>query len=142
MVLNTAGQVINYGTIRSVKVDGASGEVVADAKTGKPVEEGGAIMLFAPQVENHGVITANNGQVILAAGKTVYLQFFNDSTGNDFSMRGFLVKVTAAPEGSLNLSSLIAEQKLNLNARPTSAARFIPIAATPRSPAWSSTSPD
>ena len=76
-----AGQVINYGTIRSVKVDGASGQVVADAKTGKPVEEGGAIMLFAPQVENHGLITANNGQVILAAGGTVYLQVYNDPNG-------------------------------------------------------------
>ena len=118
MVLNTAGQVINYGTIRSVKVDGASGQVVTDPTTGKPVEEGGAIMLFAPQVENHGLITANNGQVILAAGGTVYLQLYNDPTGansnpNDLSMRGFLVKVTAAPEGSLNLSQLIAAQKLN-----------------------------
>ena len=118
MVLNTAGQVINYGTIRSVKVDGASGQVATDPATGKPVEEGGAIMLFAPQVENHGLITANNGQVILAAGGTVYLQLYNDPNGaspnpNDLSMRGFLVKVTAAPEGSLNLSQLIAAQKLN-----------------------------
>lgn len=75
-------------------------------------------MLFAPQVENHGVITANNGQVILAAGKSVYLQLYNDPTGadynpNDLSMRGFLVKVTAAPDGALNLSQLIAAQKLN-----------------------------
>ncbi|ODU49825.1 MAG: hypothetical protein ABS92_04905 [Thiobacillus sp. SCN 63-374] len=118
MVLNTAGQVVNYGTIRSVKVDGASGQVVSDPTTGKPVEEGGAIMLFAPQVENHGLITANNGQVILAAGGTVYLQLYNDPSGanhddNDLSMRGFLVKVTAAPEGSLNLSQLIAAQKPN-----------------------------
>lgn len=118
MVLNTAGQVINYGTIRSVKVDGSTGQVATDPATGKPVEEGGAIMLFAPQVENHGLITANNGQVILAAGGTVYLQLYNDPTvansnPNDFSMRGFLVKVTAAPEGSLNLSQLIAAQKLN-----------------------------
>src|SRR3569832_434427 len=71
-----------------------------------------------PQVENHGVITANNGQVILAAGKSVYLQLYNDPTGadynpNDLSMRGFLVKVTAAPDGALNLSQLIAAQKLN-----------------------------
>ncbi|ODV02419.1 MAG: hypothetical protein ABT23_05895 [Thiobacillus sp. SCN 63-57] len=118
MALNTAGQVINYGTIKSVKVDGASGQVATNPTTGKPVEEGGAIMLFAPQVENHGVITANNGQVVLAAGKSVYLQLYNDPTGadynpNDLSMRGFLVKVTAAPEGSLNLSQLIAAQKLN-----------------------------
>lgn len=118
MVLNTAGQVINYGNIRSVKVDGASGQVATDPVTGKAVEEGGAIMLFAPQVENHGLITANNGQVILAAGKSVYLKLYNDPTGNDYnpndlSMRGFLVKVTAAPEGSLNLSQLIAAQKLN-----------------------------
>jgi filamentous hemagglutinin family protein len=111
MVLDTAGQVINYGTIKSVKVDGETGEVVNDPKTGKPVEEGGAIMLFAPQVENHGIITANNGQVILAAGKSVYLQIQQDLS--DLSMRGFLVKVTAAPEGALNLSNLIAAQRLN-----------------------------
>jgi filamentous hemagglutinin family protein len=126
MLLDSAGQVVNYGTIRSVKVDGASGEVVTtakvDAATGQTVqqavEEGGSIMLFAPQVENHGLITANNGQVILAAGKSVYLKPYNhpasvNYNANDLSMRGFLVKVTAAPEGALNLSNLIAAQNLN-----------------------------
>jgi filamentous hemagglutinin len=117
MLLNTAGQIVNYGTIRSVKVDGVSGQVVNDA-SGKPVEEGGAIMLFAQQVENHGLISANNGQVILAAGGSVYLQLYNDQASssynaNDFSLRGFLVKVTAAPDGALNLSKLIATQHLN-----------------------------
>ena len=118
MLLNTAGQVVNYGSIRSVQVDGPSGQVVNDSSTGQPVEPGGAIMLFAPQVENHGVISANNGQVILAAGATVYLQLYNDPTvnsynSNDLSMRGLLVKVTAAPTGALNLSQLIAAQNLN-----------------------------
>ncbi|HQT71372.1 MAG TPA: filamentous hemagglutinin N-terminal domain-containing protein, partial [Thiobacillus sp.] len=126
MLLDSAGQVVNYGTIRSVKVDGASGEIVTtdkvDIKTGQPVqqpvEEGGSIMLFAPQVENHGLITANNGQVILAAGKSVYLKPYNHPASdnykeNDLSMRGFLVKVTAAPEGALNLSNLIAAKNLN-----------------------------
>jgi filamentous hemagglutinin family protein len=117
MLLSSAGQVINYGSIRSVKVDGTTGQIQNNA-SGKPVEEGGAIMLFAPQVENHGLITANNGQVILAAGGTVYLQLYNDPTSstydpNDLSMRGFLVKVTAAPTGSLNVSQLIAAQNLN-----------------------------
>jgi hypothetical protein len=76
-------------------------------------------MLFAPQVENQGVISANNGQVILAAGQSVYLQLYNDpanpdnKNANDLSMRGFLVKVTAAPSGALNVSNLIAQ---NLNA--------------------------
>lgn len=118
MLLNSAGQVVNYGNIRSVKVDGQTGQVQTDANS-KAIEEGGAIMLFAPQVENHGVITANNGQVILAAGGTVYLQLYNDpakpggNNPNDLSMRGFLVKVTAAPDGALNLSSLIAAQQLN-----------------------------
>lgn len=117
MLLSSAGQVINYGSIRSVKVDGTTGQIQNNA-SGKPVEEGGAIMLFAPQVENHGLITANNGQVILAAGGTVYLQLYNDPSSstydpNDLSMRGFLVKVTAAPTGSLNVSQLIAAQNLN-----------------------------
>ena len=129
MILSTAGQVLNYGTIRSVKVDKDSGQVITaprvDAKTGQtvqqPVEEGGVIMLFAPQVENHGIITANNGQVILAAGKSVYLQLYNDpslaGTGlyneKDLSMRGFMVKVTAADEGALDLTKLIVAQNLN-----------------------------
>ncbi len=67
---------------------------------------GGSILLFAPRVENNGVITAPGGQVILASGNRVFLAS-NDPA--DFSMRGLLVEVQAGT-GDVNLSSLIANR--------------------------------
>jgi len=49
---------------------------------------GGQIMLFAPQVSNSGVIRADGGQVILAAGDSVYL-----AASADPNLRGLLVEV-------------------------------------------------
>ena len=48
-----AAQIVNQGTIKT--------------------SAGGQVYLVAPNVENHGVITSPNGEVILAAGKTVEL---------------------------------------------------------------------
>jgi filamentous hemagglutinin family protein len=45
------GKVVNQGTINA--------------------SSGGSVYLIAPNVENHGVITAPNGDILLAAGKTV-----------------------------------------------------------------------
>ncbi|MGO9443352.1 MAG: filamentous hemagglutinin N-terminal domain-containing protein, partial [Thiobacillaceae bacterium] len=95
--------VANYGTIKSV-----------DAATGQ--DAGGTIMLFAPQVENYGQITANNGQVVLAAGGQVYLQlYYNPASSvgnpandpNGYLMRGLVVKIQAGST-PVNLSQLIA----------------------------------
>ena len=51
-------------------------------------DPGGRVMLVAPQVSNNGVITARDGQVILAAGRTAFV-----SAPSDSNMRGLLVAV-------------------------------------------------
>ena len=68
---------------------------------------GGSVMLFAPRIDNEGgVITAPDGQVILAAGSKAYLAL-NDNDGNT-TLRGFVVEVAAAADGpALNVTNLI-----------------------------------
>ena len=69
--------------------------------------QGGSILLFAPSIDNrNGLITAPDGQVMLAAGSKVYLALNEDP--NDITLRGFRVEVEAAADGpGLNLSNLI-----------------------------------
>ncbi len=68
---------------------------------------GGSILLFAPNIDNAGgLISAPDGQVMLAAGSKVYLALNDDA--NDITLRGFRVEVEAAPNGqALNLTHLI-----------------------------------
>jgi filamentous hemagglutinin len=66
---------------------------------------GGSVILLAPQVTNNGVITAPNGQVILAAGNTVLL--FQPLGQDPNQMRGLFVEVTADKQ-PLNLTSLVS----------------------------------
>jgi len=68
---------------------------------------GGSIMVFAPRIDNAGgIISAPDGQVILAAGSKAYLALNGDA--NDITLRGFLVEVEAVPDGpGVNLSNLI-----------------------------------
>lgn len=61
-------------------------EVAKDAKISAAT--GGRVLLMAPDVTNSGIITAPDGQVILAAGKSIYLQ-----TNNEFA--GLLVEVSS-----------------------------------------------
>ncbi|WP_124948357.1 two-partner secretion domain-containing protein, partial [Sulfurirhabdus autotrophica] len=82
---------------------------------------GGKIMLFAPNVENHGVITTPDGQTILAAGSKVYLTSIDDATnlqntgnlGNGASLsnnlRGLLVEVDNGGTAA-NLGTILAER--------------------------------
>lgn len=108
-----SNSVSNYGTMRSVEVDRETGDVVIDPDTGKPGEPGGAIMLFAPQAENRGQITANNGQVVLAAGERVYLSVYYNINNpdpmdpNGYLMRGLVVRVQSGND-PLNLTQMIA----------------------------------
>jgi filamentous hemagglutinin family protein len=75
-----AGKVTNAGTINA--------------------HSGGPVYLIAPAVENHGVITAPNGDVILAAGKSVELV---SAASPDIR-----VQVQAGGE-ALNVGRLVAE---------------------------------
>lgn len=68
--------------------DDASGAIVVNVDASLTAQSGGKIMLFAPTVENSGTIQAPDGQVILAAGKKVYLQ-----GSQDIKLRGLLVEV-------------------------------------------------
>lgn len=80
----------------------------ADAAPAKlAAKAGGSILLFAPRIDNAGgVISAPDGQVILAAGSKAYLALNDDA--NDITLRGFRVEVEAAPDGpGVNLTSLI-----------------------------------
>jgi len=65
---------------------------------------GGAIVLLAPMINNQsGIISSPDGQVILAAGNSAYLQF---PAASDISLRGLVVEIDAAT-GPVNLTSLI-----------------------------------
>jgi filamentous hemagglutinin family protein len=98
----------------------ANGVTIAGAKTGKIVigangsataavpkinaATGGAVVVIAPLIDNQsGVITSPDGQVVLAAGRSVYLSYSNTSNS---SLRGMLVEVSAGSE-PVDLSSVI-----------------------------------
>jgi len=61
---------------------------------------GGLVYLIAPEVQNHGVITAPGGEVLLAAGKTVRLV--------EADVPGLRVEVTAGGE-ALNVGQILAD---------------------------------
>ena len=62
---------------------------------------GGSVYLVAPNVENHGIINAPNGEVILAAGQTAQLI--------DTGTPGVKVDVTGAESNVTNLGEIVAE---------------------------------
>ncbi|WP_338847228.1 filamentous hemagglutinin N-terminal domain-containing protein [Massilia sp. W12] len=74
------GKVINAGQINS--------------------EAGGQVMLIAPQVENSGIITSPQGEVMLAAGHSVQLV---DANNPDMH-----VVVSASEQQALNLGEIVA----------------------------------
>ncbi len=67
--LNIADADFLSGRMRFQAVNGEPGKVVNQGAI--TAASGGSIYLIAPQVENHGVITAPNGDVLLAAGRSV-----------------------------------------------------------------------
>ena len=62
---------------------------------------GGSVYLVAPAVENHGIINAPNGEVILAAGQTAQLI--------DTGTPGVKVDITGAEGNATNLGEIVAE---------------------------------
>jgi len=62
---------------------------------------GGSIYLVAPNIENHGIINAPNGEVILAAGQTAQLI--------DTGTPGVKVDITGAEGNVTNLGEIVAE---------------------------------
>ena len=97
-----AGRTIARAKTGSIVI-GANGSTSAAAPQ-LAARSGGAIVLIAPIIDNQtGVITSPDGQVILAAGRSVYLGF---NEINDNSLRGMLVEVTAGGD-PINVSSLI-----------------------------------
>lgn len=119
-LINPAGILIGVGAVIDVAGFVASTLTLSDADflanhlrfsdasgTGKiqnfgeiRTSSGGNVYLVAPNVENHGIITAPNGEIILAAGKSVEL--FDSATP------GVKVAVTAGGE-ALNVGRLMVE---------------------------------
>jgi filamentous hemagglutinin family protein len=77
----TAGKVVNQGSITT--------------------PQGGKVFLIAPTVENHGVISAPNGEILLAAGKSVQLV--------DSANPAITVLVSAPEDEALNLGQIVAQ---------------------------------
>jgi filamentous hemagglutinin family protein len=71
---------------------GVPGPVINDGTLNAATN--GKVMLFAPNVTNNGMVTAPDGQVIMAAGGMVYLQ--NPVSTTDFSLRGLYVEVDSS----------------------------------------------
>jgi filamentous hemagglutinin len=61
---------------------------------------GGRLLLAAPIVQNYGSLSAPDGQVILAAGQSVFLQASEDN-----SVRGLIVQVDAGTTAGSQLAS-------------------------------------
>ena len=69
---------------------------------------GGRILMFAPRIENRGLISTPDGQTVLAAGSRVYL-----NAPFDPALRGFLVEVdpfTDVADPSLNLPGTVVNE--------------------------------
>jgi len=87
--------VIGIGSFGSSSA--AAPRIAADA--------GGTVLLAAPRIDNEsGLITAPDGQIILAAGSKVYLDL---PAASDSVLRGLRVEVEAPSSSNLNLSNLI-----------------------------------
>lgn len=116
--LNITDQVFEDGILSAIKNQQAAFSLFEDA-SGNPLpsqtiiieqgaelnaKPGGRIFIFAPDIENNGIIRTPDGQTILAAGEKVYLQ-----ASDDASLRGILVEVNSGGEAT-NLGEIIAER--------------------------------
>lgn len=79
--------------------EAGAGKVVNQGSITTP--QGGKVFLIAPTVENHGVISAPNGEILLAAGKSVQLV--------DSANPAITVVVSAPEDQALNLGQIVAQ---------------------------------
>jgi len=86
---------------------GATGPIKVEAGAVLKTDEGGSIMVFAPEIENRGEISTPGGQAILAASKNkVYL-----ANSDDPNLRGLLVEVeTGGTVTNDKLGKIVAER--------------------------------
>ncbi len=91
---------------------------------------GGRLLLAAPTVQNGGTLNAADGQIVLAAGQSIYLQASAES-----DLRGLIVEVDgggtagnqlggllSAPRGNITLTGLMVNQDGRISATTTVAA--------------------
>ncbi len=95
--LNLSNADFDAGRMRFIATPGAGSIVNRGAITAAP---GGNVYLVAPNVENHGIITSPQGEVVLAAGKSVEL--VAAGTPN------LRVQIDAPDNEALNVGQIIA----------------------------------
>lgn len=116
------GGLFNRTDMTPAFAGGGNGGIVVDVDASLTAQPGGKIMLFAPTVENRGLISAPDGQVLLAAGQKVYLR-----GSGDVNLRGLLVEVDGggtaanggrilAERGNITLMGLAVNQTGRLSA--------------------------
>src|SRR5450830_454968 len=81
--------------------NGASGAGAVSNQGSINAGSGGKVLLIAPNVTNSGIITAPNGEVVLAAGHSVQLA--------DAANPGLQVVVSAPSDQALNVGQVIAQ---------------------------------
>lgn len=88
----------------SAAFTGASGYIRVLDGARLTTAKGGSIWLFAPSITNSGLIQTEEGQIVLAAGHSVFLQGSDDP-----ALRGFLVEVdSGGGVSNTNLGQIIA----------------------------------
>jgi filamentous hemagglutinin family protein len=115
--VDSAGNVIS----QSITVDAGATLTAADQ---------GRLLLAAPNISNAGSLNAPDGQIILAAGQSLYLQASTDS-----NLRGLIVEVDgggtaanqltgaiSAPRGNVTLTGLMVNQDGRVSATTSVAA--------------------
>lgn len=88
----------------------SSGAIQVQQGASIQTPEGGTILMFAPNVTNQGTLQAPGGQVMLAAGESVYLASSTDPT-----LRGLLVEVSgngAVTNGDTSDANVTSPQQL------------------------------
>jgi filamentous hemagglutinin len=113
----------------------SAGNVVSQAITVQAgaqltAADGGRLLLAAPNVTNAGTMSAPDGQIVLAAGQSLYLQASSNS-----NLRGLVVEVDgggtaanqltgnlSAPRGNITLTGLMVNQDGRVSATTSVAA--------------------